>query len=323
MINKAAGFAMLLCYAMAGALIAMRAQRRGWSMLLLTFVAVAAGLVTLDIGVTVLIRSGWTALVHFVSFQISGFSQNPNAFAFVLLLALAALITLRLPPRMHSALIAILVAGIWFSGSRAGLVTMIALIGAALVMRANVRPLLTGCGLGALLLAAVALLPPAIRFLLAFFDPSIEANAAAGILDMIGREAEGSTDEHIFTIEQGLAMFASHPLFGAGLGAFIGEQVRATGTPLIIHSTPVWLLAETGLVGFAVFLAAAARIVATEWPRRALRPARFLILIFGVLALMSELHELLYQRGFWLLLGATLAIAATRHAPNRQGLAKA
>ena len=115
----------------------------------------------------------------------------------------------------------------------------------------------------------------------------------------------------------------SHPLFGAGLGAFIGEQVRATGTPLIIHSTPVWLLAETGIVGFAVFFAAAARIVAAEWPRRAARPARFLILIFGVLALMSELHELLYQRGFWLLLGATLAIAATRNTANQQGLAKA
>ena len=31
MINKALGFAMLLCYAMTGALIAMRAPRRGWT----------------------------------------------------------------------------------------------------------------------------------------------------------------------------------------------------------------------------------------------------------------------------------------------------
>jgi hypothetical protein len=322
MINKAAGFAMLLCYAATGALIVMRAQRRGWTMLLLTFVAVVAGLVLLDIGITILIRSGWTAIVHFVSLQISGFSQNPNAFAFVLLLALAALVTLRLPLRLHTPLIAVMVAGIWFSGSRSGLVTMVALIGAALVMRANVRPLLTGCGLGALLLVAVAQLPLAIRFLLAFFDPSIDTHSIAGITDMIGREAEGSTYEHLLTIEQGLAMFAAHPLFGAGLGAFIVEQIRATGAPLIIHSTPVWLLAETGIVGFAVFFTAAARIVAAEWPRRTARPARFLILMFGILALMSELHELLYQRGFWLLLGATLAIAATQNAGNRQALAK-
>jgi len=310
MINKAAGFVMLLCYAVTGALIVMRAGQRGWTMLLLTFVAVAAGLVALDLGITVLIRSGWTALLHFVSFQISGFSQNSNAFAFVLLLALAALITLRLPPRMHCPLIAILVAGIWFTGSRSGLVTMIALIGAALIMRVNVRPLVVGSGLGALLLIAIAQVPFAIRFVLSFFVSSIDDHAVASIMDMIGREAEGSTYEHILTIEQGLAMFAAQPLFGAGLGAFIGEQVRTTGTLLIIHSTPVWLLAETGLIGFAVFFWAAARIVAIEWPRRAQRPARFLILIFGVLALMSELHELLYQRGFWLLLGATLAIAA-------------
>jgi hypothetical protein len=322
MINKAAGFAMLLCYAMAGALIVMRAGQRGWTMLLLTFVAVAAGLVALDLGITVLIRSGWTAILHFVSFQISGFSQNSNAFAFVLLLALAALVTLRLPLRPHAALIAILVAGIWFTGSRSGLVTMIALVAAAPVMRANVRPLLAGCGLGAFLLVAIAQAPLAVRFVLSFFDPSISADPAASILDVIGREAEGSTYEHILTVEQGLAMFASHPLFGAGLGAFIGEQVRLTGTPLVIHSTPVWLLAETGIIGFAVFFAAAARIVAVEWSRRAQRPARFLILIFGVLALMSELHELLYQRGFWLLLGATLAIAARPVTAPEPGLAK-
>jgi hypothetical protein len=71
-----------------------------------------------------------------------------------------------------------------------------------------------------------------------------------------------------------------------------------------------------------VFLAAAWRIAA-EWQRRAQRPARFLLLISGVLALMSQLHELLYQRSFWLLLGATLAIAVRRNPEPAAGLAKA
>ena len=310
MINKAIGFVMLLCYAATGALIAGRAGRRGWSMLLLTFAAVAASLVLLDIGITVLINSGWIALLNFVNYQISGFSQNANAFAFVLLLALAALLALRLPLRIHSALIGILIAGIWFSGSRSGLATMLALIGAGLAMRTNVRPLLAGCGVGALALIAAAQAPFAVRSLLALWDPSIADGSASSILVFMSRDTSASTMEHIATIQQGLAMFLSHPLFGAGLGAFIGEQIRATGTPLVIHSTPVWLLAETGAVGFAVFLSAAARIVAAEWPRRMDRPARLLILIFGILALMSELHELLYQRAFWLILGATLAIAA-------------
>ena len=38
---------------------------------------------------------------------------------------------------------------------------------------------------------------------------------------------------------------------------------------------------------------------------------------------MSQLHELLYQRSFWLLLGATLAIAVRRNREPAAGLAKA
>lgn len=310
LINKALGFLMLIAYAVTGALIVARAGARGWSMLLLTFAAVAASLVALDLGVTLLVRSGWASLLHFVSFQISGFSQNPNAFGFILLLALAALLTLRLPLRMHSVLISFLTAGIWFCGSRSALITMLILFGAAFALRANVRPLLAGCGLGVLLLMAMAQLPLLIRSALAVFDPSLDDDAISSILVFMARSTDGSTMEHLVTVQQGFAMFLSHPVFGAGLGAYIAEQIRTTGTPLIIHSTPVWLLAETGLVGFSVFLAAAWRIASTEWPRRTARPARFLLLIFGVLALMSAMHELLYQRAFWLLLGATLALAA-------------
>ena len=118
-------------------------------------------------------------------------------------------------------------------------------------------------------------------------------------------------------------MFLSHPLFGAGLGAFIGEQVRATGTPLIIHSTPVWLLAETGLVGFAVFFAAAWRIVSAEWPRRAARPARFLILIFGVLALMSATARTPVSARFLAPSRGDARDCGAAQSGNRRGLAKA
>ena len=69
-----------------------------------------------------------------------------------------------------------------------------------------------------------------------------------------------------------------------------------------------------------MFLAAAWRIVSAEWPQH---PARFLLLIFGVLALMSQLYELLYHRSFWQLLGATLAIAVRRNPEPAAGLAKA
>ncbi len=62
------------------------------------------------------------------------------------------------------------------------------------------------------------------------------------------------------------------------LGAYIDEQIRTTGVPLVIHSTPVWLLAETGLIGFAVFMASAYRLFVSALPRSG-EPAALLVLL--------------------------------------------
>jgi hypothetical protein len=74
----------------------------------------------------------------------------------------------------------------------------------------------------------------------------------------------------------------------------------------------VWLLAETGPVGLAVFVAAAWRLFADAVRRRGDPAATLLILMFCAFAAMSAAHEMLYQRAFWLLLGAVLAMPAGR-----------
>jgi hypothetical protein len=94
----------------------------------------------------------------------------------------------------------------------------------------------------------------------------------------------------------------------AGLGAYMNDQIRNTGTPLVIHSTPVWLLAETGITGFIVFLAAAWRLFYVVVQRRREPAALLLFLMLCTLAVMSFVHGLMYQRAFWILLGAVLAM---------------
>jgi O-antigen ligase len=113
-------------------------------------------------------------------------------------------------------------------------------------------------------------------------------------------------------------MFLAHPLFGAGIGAYMQQQIQSTGVPLVLHSTPVWLLAETGVIGFGVFAAAAWRLGAAAIRHRNEPAARLAIMILCALAAMSAAHEMLYQRGFWLLLGAVLAMPATATADGRR-----
>src|SRR3546814_8708178 len=86
------------------------------------------------------------------------------------------------------------------------------------------------------------------------------------------------------------------------------SHIRAFGTPLVIHSTPLWLLPETGIVGFLIFAVPAVRVFFVE-ARRTERDSAsvFLVLIITALAVMSLAHELLYQRAFWFLFGAALA----------------
>jgi hypothetical protein len=80
------------------------------------------------------------------------------------------------------------------------------------------------------------------------------------------------------------------------------------GRPMVIHSTPVWILAEFGLLGAGIFgwifylLGRHALERGTRSPER--RVVAMLLLSFAIFSLA---HEILYQRIFWLVLGAALA----------------
>jgi len=292
-INKGLGWLILLCYGATGALIILRGKVGGFELLLRTFVATGVSIACIDIGANLLSRSGVSALQGFADARISGFSQNPNSFAFVLMLVMAAVIVLRLRPALQISLLSIAMFGLWLAGSRAGLVATPLVIGMALVFGAPLRPLLTA--------VAVTMIAVTITTGIGL--------AGSGSAVLIANDAR-STREHLDTIWQGIDLFLAHPIIGAGLGAYMEDQIRTTGVPLVIHSTPIWLLAETGLVGFTVFMASAYHLFAGALPRRKEPAGLLLLLILGCLAVMSSVHELMYQRAFWILLGAVVAIPA-------------
>jgi uncharacterized membrane protein YbhN (UPF0104 family) len=295
LVNKFAGWFILLAYAATGAMIGQ--SERGLELVLLTFVASGLAVVALS-------TPGIVWGVGFSGFaenpnafgsvvELSGFAENRNAFAFQLLMVAAVACVL---PSRKVAVGALTFAavGLIGAGSRAGWGAGICLLATALYKRTiSFREVA-----GALFLAAMVVV------LLRHLGPEM------GIA-LIPQES--SLSEHIESLEGGLDLFREHPLFGAGLGGFMEKHVAETGRPLVIHSTPVWLLAELGLVGLLAFAVPALRIFRQEIKRAPSdATAMLLVLILVAFGVMSLVHELLYQRSLWLLLGACLAHKTVR-----------
>jgi O-antigen ligase len=120
-----------------------------------------------------------------------------------------------------------------------------------------------------------------------------------------------STEERLISVLGGLKLFVEHPVFGAGLGAFRNQMIFVSSSQplLLIHSTAVWLLAELGIIGFLVFAIPATYAFANEWARsRKEQASALIVLCFVAFAVMATPADMLYQRTFWLVVGAALAV---------------
>ncbi len=117
-------------------------------------------------------------------------------------------------------------------------------------------------------------------------------------------------------------LIMKYPLQGAGLGSvlYFQEQENAK-TRNIIDNTGLWLLTETGLIGFGIFAASyvlmALALIRSAGnfrnPKNILSLAALIMMLcFGIFSL---LHEILYTRFFWFILGMALALPRTRPQP--------
>lgn len=327
--NKLTGWFILLAYGATGALIVTHAGKDGLDMLLRTFAAAAVGIVVLDTGLYAARIVGAPIPLEVLSARIDGFSQNPNALAFLLLLACGAIVATFRQARMQAVLLGIVLIGLWLAGSRAAFGALVAVALAAILTKAlSIRTfVLAALGAAASILVidqlreiieAVLL---ALRWILAllgqflgtgFPAPALElpASPSVSVLAFMNQGVEVSNVERWESIRGGWEMFGASPLFGAGLGAFVESYFQAHGKPLLIHSTPIWLLAEAGAIGFLAFAAPFIRMLKYEIRYAPHDGARaFIIITLVAFAVMSQVHEMLYQRALWLLLGAALACA--------------
>ena len=319
----------------------------------------ACSIVALDLFLIVLTRFGVELPNAVLFLRMGGFAQNPNAFAFQIMLALCASIAADFRPKIAILVTTICLVGIWFAASRAVFVAMPFVIGLALYSRAMpVRRLVVSAILAACVVIFVAMLPPIVSVTYSLpqllkiiavwifaeikFVPQFILNQILGIPDPLppappmpdfsalniaspslrynvpgqfvsGPNTESSNVERIASLQGALKIFLDHPIFGGGLGLFVAEHLRKFGKTLVIHSTPLWLLAETGIVGLFVVATLFARVLISEF-RRVVRGdsiALLIVVILMALGIVSLVHELFYQRGFWFLFGAAMMLPAT------------
>jgi len=122
---------------------------------------------------------------------------------------------------------------------------------------------------------------------------------------------EGSVESRLEINENAFRMFAESPVMGGGIGAFVIRH------DVIIHNTPIWFLAELGLVGITVIVGFALWFFAKGWTALRRAPLGRRALVAGLIAAHASLValsmgiEALYQRHWWLVLAM---IGAAHHA---------
>lgn len=108
---------------------------------------------------------------------------------------------------------------------------------------------------------------------------------------------------------EALSLWQSSPFIGIGLGRFLSESSGYLDKQYIIHSSPLWVLTEIGLLGIAIVTAGLFSLMrlACNLLREAEHPCRevALTLCFALMTciIMMQFHDLMYQRILWLIIG--------------------
>jgi O-antigen ligase len=318
-VNRFLGWFVLLAYAGTGALIVRVGGKEALRVLLLTYIGATVAVTVIEIALTYVGALGVILPEQIIRlFGAEGFAQNHNFFAFQLLMAMVAALSIT-RGNLKTCVLTVLMAGLWFAGSRSGWIALVVVLLAGLCLKTTT---IREIGISLVGVAILALIPAALPWVTVAFETAqhwLPAGARAFVRSLhitssnVAPEfipSGASTQERLLTLVGGWRMFWEHPIFGAGLGAFRNLLIPSTeGIPLLIHSTALWLMAELGLVGLVIFLTPSLFVLISEF-RRADRDeaSKLIILCLLAFAVMSGPADMLYQRTFWILLGAGLAM---------------
>lgn len=323
LINRLLGFLILVGYAAIAGLVVLVSGERGRAILAKAFVTSAVLICAIEF-VAYVIHLYVVALpLDFFGYQfkfegqLEGYAQNPNAFAFQLLMAVCVFIAFR-TPHLHRAAIpwsvlggAVILVVVVITRSRAGILCGLAVGSLAILLRYLPR----SCSINRKWLAvfAVALV---IVIVTGFeFRSSINEFVIEPFNERWRTNADASDALRLETTIAAFQQWWQYPIFGHGLGSFLVERQRAGLSPLVIHSVPAWFLAEMGLVGLSGYVFFAAALL--SWGTARIRENTYARGVVGAVALfllMGLVHDIFFQRTFWF--GIGLMLATTRRSEH-------
>ena len=236
-----------------------------------------------------------------------GLNSNPNSYGFVLVIVyFCALSLVRLIEKrvcVMIPLISLLIFGIILSGSKSALIALVPAVLLLLFLeRSLFKPVISTACVGACVSAL---------FLLTWDyynvgGPKIYV-AHLTIDQFIPVDANHSSALHRWEqFERAFYMWLSRPVEGIGLGVFLNAEQLA-GRHHVIHSTPLWLLTETGLIGLSLVTC----LTLFFLQRCFLLLRSDLYKSWGILGICSIFFmiifsiptEALYQRYIWVIMG--------------------
>lgn len=316
--NKYIGWFVLLGYFASGAYVSAVFGAAGQRVFLRAFLAFAA-----------LAAAASSLLLLLADFHVPtglplgdpvarGLMGNSNAFAFLLLAALAALYACQRaadPLFGCSAAVVLMVllwVGLWYCGSRTawGATIGLTLVAAALRSLPWKEFASAACVLALATLMVTQSMPEAQSG-----DPHTTTTARLSSLHAPQKLVhDPSNVERFQGYRDAYALWRGDMLLGIGLGSFLHDQQSRYEQPLVIHGTALWILTEMGILGALVFATFAWKLVCSLRPifsrgfdrDHSIRMVG--VLVFAVFGAMSLLHELLFQRILWLMLGLVLCL---------------
>lgn len=303
--NRLVGWLVLLAYVATGALVVATAGQLGRRTLIGVMVAAAAAVAGLDLALHLSGAAGIIGMLLQPGAGLSGMAQNPNAYALQIAVVLAFVCARPSDcgtRRTSAPILALMVLALYYARSRTGYIAGFAVLSGALAMGWMPKRTAT---IALSFAAAVIAAPFAAQMLAeAFGGPAASVPQSFAV-----RIVHASSDsERWYSIQRGMELWTAHPIFGAGLGAFMSTTIAETGRPLVIHNTSVWLLAELGVVGLTLVSGLFAAIWRRGWiaARSGDDMARGLVLALLACGLFQMTHDIFSQRIVWLVLGATM-----------------
>lgn len=278
--------------------------------------------------------------------RFQGFAGNPNAYGFILICGFILGVIYKEAicgcffKGSAELFCAIILAGIYFTGSISALLTIILVFGLLLTGIVSWKQLTIVASLA----LAITFAPSAMgvykpKFSTAVLENKIFSNLTTVLRNNKEFNPDGTLgpdkNDNIYhqtigvrieAMWQGFELWWQSPVFGAGLGVHLFQQQNnvVEGQPVVlVHNTGLWLLAGTGLVGFLVFALLFVVIARKMWRNSkaaartipSLQPGNFAsaaLICMVAWLFMSQFHELMYQRLMWLIAGLALWPIANR-----------